>query len=88
MPESATQPRHGLRDPETINRESSRWIRAEAFEEGILERIPHHQITVMPSGKAAAGATALPPPRPRPQQQPQAIHVQYWLLEPLSDHTR
>ncbi|WP_331744643.1 hypothetical protein OG762_50475 (plasmid) [Streptomyces sp. NBC_01136] len=29
MPESATQPRHGLRDPETINRESSRWIRAE-----------------------------------------------------------
>ncbi|MFD7057149.1 hypothetical protein ACFWBS_55420, partial [Streptomyces mirabilis] len=33
MPESATQPRHGLRDPETINRESSRWIRAEPLEE-------------------------------------------------------
>lgn len=31
MPESATQPQHGLYDPETINRESSRWIRAEAM---------------------------------------------------------
>jgi len=29
MPEFATQPQHGLHDPETINRESSRWIRAE-----------------------------------------------------------
>jgi hypothetical protein len=29
MPESATEPQHGLHDPETINRESSRWIRAQ-----------------------------------------------------------
>ncbi|MFE7246263.1 reverse transcriptase domain-containing protein, partial [Streptomyces sp. NPDC057580] len=28
MPESAAQPRHSLHDPETITRESSRWIQA------------------------------------------------------------
>jgi putative transposase len=33
MPESATQPQHGLHDPETINRESTRWIRAQALGE-------------------------------------------------------
>ncbi|HUR49331.1 MAG TPA: hypothetical protein VMY88_07395 [Acidimicrobiales bacterium] len=33
MPESATRPQRGLHDPETINRESSRWIRAELLDQ-------------------------------------------------------
>jgi hypothetical protein len=35
MPESATQPQHGLHDPDTIKRESSRWIRAQAPLQGL-----------------------------------------------------